>query len=155
MPERVARSIFRGVSASLGLLRGVSASERWLGAALLAAALALTVFLQRIQLELRREEAAKWWVSNGRDLVNVLSLAALYGSVWMLGFSGPCALLLAATLLLLLNLLEAFLLQRPSLPAQALSLGLALALCAPLVAMPERVSWALNEIASQLIRASG
>jgi hypothetical protein len=129
----------------------VTSGRQLAGDALLMGALALTVFLQRVQLELRREEAAKWWASNGRDLVNLLSLGAIYAGMRVLGLPSPSALILAATLLLGLHLFETFLLRRPRTPAPtALSLGFALLAALPVLLWPLAVHEALRAAASRV-----
>ena len=124
----------------LGLYRELSAVSRLAGSAALLGSLALTVALQRLQLELKRADTRRWWASNGRDLINLLAFGALGGSLLVVGFPAPAALLLGATMLLVLQLFEALLLNWPRLPAPtALSLGVAFALACPVLLSPNRV----------------
>lgn len=125
--------------------------SRHAASAAFVAALALTVALQRLQVALVRAEPSVWWASNGRDLINAFSLGALGVTLWFMGFPGPSALFLAATVLLALNLFETVLLRglKPALNA-SLSLLAILLMLSPLLASPERVNLWLNSLAAQL-----
>ncbi|MGI5860794.1 MAG: hypothetical protein ACOX6T_01925 [Myxococcales bacterium] len=117
----------------------------------LIAALALTVALQRLQVVLVRAESSVWWASNGRDLINAFSLGALGTTLWLMGFPGPAALFLAATILLVLNLFETVLLRRLAPVWNAgLSLLAVVVLISPLLVAPDRVNAWLNVLATQL-----
>lgn len=133
------------------LLGDYAGASRLTGAAALVGSLAVTVVLQRLQTALVSAESSRWWASNGRDLINAVSLAALGGALWYLGFSGPTALVLGTTLLLVLNLFESVLFGRlKPLSNGVLSWLSAIALVAPLLLAPERVNDWLNALAAQL-----
>lgn len=85
---------------ALGLYLPPPASAQWLAQAVLAGALVVTSVLERFQVRLAEAEPARWWASNGRDLVNALALATLWLALRVGGYSGPIALAAAALLLL-------------------------------------------------------
>lgn len=134
----------------LGAFRHYEAASRLAGHFSFCGALALTVAFQRWQYALRDDQTA-WWASNGRDLINSCCWAALFLSLYLVGFPGPSALLLAATLLLVLNLLEGAILAWPKAPfPTALSLLVALSLGVPIILAPRDVHRFLNTLAEAL-----
>jgi len=75
---------------------------RSLAAASYVAAVVGFLFVQEVDLLLRREERRKWWAGTGRDLLNAAGLVAIAGALRFRGFSGPAALLVGGTLTLVL-----------------------------------------------------
>lgn len=75
---------------------------RTLACAAYAAAVLAFLVAQEWDLALRREEARAWWAGSGRDLLNLAGLVALAGSLRLLGFTWPAALLVGGTLTLAL-----------------------------------------------------
>lgn len=73
---------------------------RVLAAAAYAGAVVVFLLVQELDLRLRREEHRKWWAGNGRDLLNLVGLLALSGSLRLRGFTPPAALLVGGTLTL-------------------------------------------------------
>ena len=127
------------------------AISRQAGSAALIAALALTVALQRLQAALVRAESSVWWASNGRDLINAFSLAVVGTTLWLMGFPGPAALFLSATILLVLNLFETVLFRGMAPGWNAgLSLLAIVVLIGPVLVVPDRVNAWLNLLAAQL-----
>jgi hypothetical protein len=76
--------------------------EEALAAALHLAAVAAFLLLGELGLWLRRAEHRAWWAGSGRDLLNVLGLVAIAGTLRLLGLSWPAALLVGGTETLLL-----------------------------------------------------
>lgn len=134
--------------ASLGSFDPLPGDWRPLALAAWALALALAVALQRWQVGLRRAETARWWVSNGRDLLNLLALGILAGALLLLGFPGPAALLLGATILLPLILLATAAVRRERL--SALLPALAALLGVPVAVAPDRVHVFVASLATRL-----
>jgi hypothetical protein len=136
---------------AFGSYRDIGPAWRAVGIAVLLLSLGATVVLQRVQLALSREEASIWWASNGRDLLNAVSLGLVGLALWLVGFSGPIAVLVGATVLLLLNLFESFLSRGPG---QAWPTGLAflvaLTLAAPLVIAPASVQLIVTRAVARL-----
>ena len=134
-----------------GSFHPLTAASRVVGSTALVAALGLAVWLQRVQLEMRRAERSVWWVSNGRDLINACALAAILGALWLVGFPVGSALLVGATVLLAVNLfLRAVLLRTPWRAKGLLAFGLALVLAAVVLVAPERVHELANLAAARL-----
>lgn len=75
---------------------------RILGGAVYAVAVVGFLLAQELDLRLRREERRKWWAGTGRDLLNVVGLLALSGSLHLRGFAPPAALLVGGSLTLAL-----------------------------------------------------
>jgi hypothetical protein len=137
----------------LGEYRGVAAVPRSVGSLAFCASVILTVAMQRVQLALRREEAALWWASNGRDLVNALSLLALVASLRLIGFPGASALLVGATALLGLNLSESIRADKPrALTREALCLAMVVGVTAPVLLFPAEVHSAMSAVVDFLAR---
>jgi hypothetical protein len=135
----------------LGVFRGSPGGTRLAGQLALVGSLALTVWLQQLELRLRREEAALWWASNGRDFINGFSLAAILLSLWLNGLPGPSALLGGSTLLLAIILFERVLLRQPGLEHPVLyALLFALALATPFLVDAASVHSALTWAALRL-----
>lgn len=72
--------------------------------AVAAQAAAVVGFLLVLELDvrLRREEHRTWWAGNGRDLLNLLGLLAIGGSLLLRGLHPPAALLVGGALTLAL-----------------------------------------------------
>ena len=135
----------------LGVFRISPGGSRLAGQLALVGSLALTVWLQQLELRLRREESALWWASNGRDFINGISLAAIILSLWLNGLPGPSALLGGSTLLLATILFERVLLRRPRFGHPVLfALFFALALAAPFLVDAAAVHGALTQAALRL-----
>jgi hypothetical protein len=77
-----------------------SGAARALAAAAFVGSVVGFLLVQEIGLRLRREERRAWWAGSGRDLINVVGLLAIAGSLRLAGFSGPAALLVGGTLTL-------------------------------------------------------
>ncbi len=112
--------------------------------------LLLTSLLERLQQRLREAEVATWWVSNGRDVLNVFALAACTLGLRFLGFHGPLALCLAAILTLSLGLLQSVIEDR-RLPF-AFSLGAALLVGVPVALQP---AWFASTLRAGLVLLFG
>jgi hypothetical protein len=131
-----------GADEAVGSFRILDPSVQWVGRGAYLAALCATGFLERVQFGLRFLEARTWWASNGRDVLNAAAFAALTGSAWLIGFSPPIALVLGATVLVLVNALQSALRRRRS--ATWMSMGLAVALGLPVLIAPADVDGALR-----------
>ncbi|MBI5547405.1 MAG: hypothetical protein HY901_26280 [Deltaproteobacteria bacterium] len=89
--------------AALFWLGGFSSpTGAWRALALVAwaAALILAVLSQVWQMGLRQIETSRWWASNGRDFLNLAALGALVAALRGMGFGGPAALIVGASVLL-------------------------------------------------------
>lgn len=102
------------------------------------ALLCVVALLERLQYRLREAEPARWWASNGRDVVNVFALATMALGLSVLGFSGPLAFGIAATFVILLSACQGELERHPN--AVMLSVLAALALGAPILLIPARLA---------------
>jgi len=104
--------------------------------AVVLSALFASILLQEIALWLRKQERSAWWASNGRDVANALALAFLLLAIRWLGASWDVALLLGATITLVLTALARALvgwMRRPWLLVAAVGLALIL----PVAIWPE------------------
>ncbi len=104
--------------------------------------LLLTAVLERLQTRMREDEVSTWWVSNGRDILNAFALAACALGLRLLGFRGPLALCLAATLTVVLSLIQGLIVDRKW--PYGLSLVAALAVGLPVAVWPLPVARALR-----------
>jgi hypothetical protein len=105
--------------------------------AVVLSALAVSILFQEIALRLREQERSAWWASNGRDVANALALALLLLAIRWLGASWDVALLLGATITLVLTAVARALLGRLRRPWMVVAVvGVVLVL--PLVLRPER-----------------
>lgn len=120
----------------LGGYRELAPPARLIGNAVFVGMLLLTTLLERLQLQLRATESAKWWASNGRDAVNAFAVASMALGLKVIGFTGPMAFLIASTLVLLMSALQPSSNRRQSMK---LSMTLALVLGLPVVAAPTLV----------------
>lgn len=135
----------------LGVFRSAPPGARLAGQLALVGSLALTVWLQQLELRLRREDAALWWASSGRDVINGMSLAAIVLSLWLNGFPGPSALIGGATLLLAIILFERVLLRSRALKRPlGLALLFAVAAAAPFLLDAQAVHAGLTRAAQSL-----
>lgn len=127
---------------SLGTFGEFGAATHWLGRLAFVLALGLTGYLERTQFRLRFLESRTWWASNGRDVLNAVAFAALFSTALLIGFSGPIALLLAGTVVVLMNMLQSALgLRRgATLTSILFSLGLGM----PVVIAPRWVDGAVR-----------
>jgi len=128
--------------------------ERQAAALALLAAVAAAVRLEEVGDRLRREEHRAWWASNGRDVINALALLAIAGSLVLMGFPGPAALVLGGVLTMALT---GVCVVEGRLPARArprlVALGLGLLLALPLVLFPAEVAGGLGALAARLFPA--
>ena len=111
---------------------------RVIGDGVFLASLAITGLLERLQFRLREREQRRWWISNGRDVLNGLAFGAMSLGLAAVGIPGPRALVLAALLLLLVSGVQAALGDRRL--SGWLALSVALALGAPVLIAPDSVS---------------
>jgi hypothetical protein len=107
-------------------------------------ALCATGVLERVQFGLRFLEARTWWASNGRDVLNASAFAALTGSAWLIGFSLPIAMVLGATVLVMVNALQSVFRTRRG--ATWMSMALAVALGSPALIAPAEVDRAIRAV---------
>ncbi len=129
------------------LLGGYSEPEpsvHWVGVVVFAAALCLTGVIERIQFRLRFFEARTWWASNGRDMLNLAAFGAIGAALLIYGFRGPMALVIACSLILLVNTVQSSLGTRRG--ATVLSALAALALGAPVLLLPSLVDRGLRSV---------
>lgn len=121
----------------LGGYRELAPTARILGSLVFLGALAIAAILERLQFKLRATESKTWWASNGRDVVNAFALAATSLGLWGVGFTGPIALAIAATVVVILSALQMMIERQRA--ALALSLGVALLLGSPVLIAPRQV----------------
>lgn len=119
--------------------------------ALLLASVALFVWFQELGQLLKREERRAWWAGSGRDLLNAAGFAAIAGSLRLFGFPAPGAVLVGATLTLVLFGAYVFMAVRvkPRHP-RAWALGAAAVISAPVVLWPAAVLALFDGIARAL-----
>jgi hypothetical protein len=132
-------------------LQARSGLERLAAALALLAAVASSVRLEELGDRLRREEHRAWWAGNGRDVINALALLAIAGSLVLMGFPGPAALVAGGVLTMALtgvNVIEGRLPVRAHPRLVALGLGLLLAL--PVLLFPAEVAGGLGALATRL-----
>ncbi|MDQ3266534.1 MAG: hypothetical protein M3Y59_23285 [Myxococcota bacterium] len=127
---------------ALGGYRELEPMQRALGSLVFVGTLVITGVLERLQFQLRETETTTWWASNGRDVVNLFALATMAIGLRVIGFTGPIALCIAATLVLLLSALQTALEKHPH--VWLWSLGAALALGAPVLIAPHSVQLAFR-----------
>jgi len=120
----------------LGGYRELAPPARMIGNAVFIGMLFLTTLLERLQLQLRATESAKWWASNGRDAVNAFAVASMALGLKVIGFTGPMAFLVASTLVLLMSALQPSAQRAQSM---VLSMALALVLGLPVLVAPKWV----------------
>lgn len=118
--------------------RELSLQGRVIGSAVYVLALVATAFLERFQFRLRATEQNTWWASNGRDVINTVALALMTFGLYMIGFKGPIALCIAATVVVLLTAAQLSFekLHR----ATVLTVALALLLGLPVLLTPRRTN---------------
>lgn len=124
---------------------------RALGTLAYLAAVSAFLLVQEIGLRLRREERRAWWAGTGRDLINAAGLVAIAGSLRLLGFSGPAALIVGGTLTLAMfgaSVLVATQTWTAHPRTWAFVLGLAFAL--PVLLFPAAIVGAFAEVAGLL-----
>jgi len=122
---------------ALGGYQELAQPGRLIGAVGFLGMLLATAALERLQFQLKAAEASKWWASNGRDVVNAVALGAMAIGLRVIGFTGPIALSIAATLVLVLSAAQTALEKRGG--AGLLSVGLAVVLGAPVLLAPRPV----------------
>ncbi len=128
-----------------------SAGERTLAAVLYLAAVALLVLLQEVGLRLRREERRAWWAGNGRDLLNAVGCAAVTAALCAYGFPVPAALVVGASLTLVLFGTSIFMETRAGIARpRAWALAAALVIAVPILLVPGMVVRAVARVAAAL-----
>ncbi len=133
-----------------------SGAARLTAAAAYLAAVALLVLLQEVGIWLRREERRAWWAGNGRDLLTMLGFAAVTAALRAFGFPAPPALVVGATLTLLLFGTSIFMETRARVASpRAWAVGVGLLFSGPLLLFPEGVLTALQRVATRLFPAGG
>ncbi len=135
-------------------LESRSEVERLAAALALLAAVASAVRLEELGDRLRREEHRAWWASNGRDVINGLAVLAIAGSLVLMGFPGPAALVAGGVLTMALTgvcVIEGRLPERAHPRLVALALGFLLAL--PVLVFPSEVAGGLGALAARLFPA--
>src|SRR5207245_2232853 len=100
--------------------------------------LMLTALLERLQLQLKATEGSKWWASNGRDVVNGFAFAAMVLGLRIIGFTGPIALAIAATMVIAISVAQSSLARFPQ-ASQAVSMAAAVAVGVPVILVPHLV----------------
>jgi hypothetical protein len=115
----------------------VDAWGRWVGDAVFLLALVLTGLLERMQIRLRASEKRRWWASTGRDAINALAFGTMAVGLGVVGFTGPVALAIAASLLLLVTAVQSALGERKW--SGAIALVAAGGLGVPVIAAPRAV----------------
>jgi hypothetical protein len=120
----------------------VESGAPWAGRIAFLGALCLTGVLERFQFGLRFLEGRTWWASNGRDILNGVAFAALTASAWWIGFEPAVAMVNGATVLVLVNALQAALGQRRG--ATWMSVALAVALGSPTLVAPGAMDRAIQ-----------
>lgn len=124
------------------------ATSHWVGRLSFVVALCATGILEHAQFRLRFLEAKTWWASNGRDLLNAAAFAALWAACGLIGFSGPMGLVIAATVLVLINVLQSAVGLRRG--AVVISVMAALALGLPVAIAPRAVDGLLRSLLATL-----
>lgn len=130
---------------ALGGYRELLPGAQAVGDLAFIALLCLTALLERLQFQLRATEASHWWLSNGRDVLNAFALGLVALGLKVVGFTGPLALAIAATLVILLSLFQTSLGRYPRL-STLLSVGAALGLGAPILLAPYPVASAFRSL---------
>jgi hypothetical protein len=121
----------------------------WVGALGYLATLGVAGLLERIQYRLKADESRAWWVSNGRDVLNAVALAAVSAGLWIYGFRGPLVVCVAATVVLLLSVWQ---MRLESSPRSTLwSMVAALVLGTPALLAPAWVAHALGGAVAALV----
>ncbi len=122
----------------LGTYRALSPPMSYLAALVFVGVLCVAALLERLQFQPRATEGSTWWASNGRDVVNLFAFAAISLGLRVVGFAGPIALAISATMLVALIALQSSLDKYPRLSA-GLSVALALTLGGPILLAPRWV----------------
>lgn len=123
---------------ALGGYRPLPDEARWVSVGVFLALLCVVALIERFQYRLRDQEPARWWASNGRDVVNVFALAMMTVGLGVLGFDGPLAFGIAASFVILLSAFQGALERHPS--AVYLSVLTALLLGAPILLIPAQLA---------------
>lgn len=127
---------------ALGGYRPLPPGARGLATFVFLALLWVVAWLERLQHQLRDEEPARWWASNGRDVLNVFALAMMAVGLKVLGFDGPLAFGIAASFVILLSAFQRELAPRPGSGRGpgVRSLVAALLLGAPILIVPAQLA---------------
>jgi hypothetical protein len=129
---------------ALGGHRDLSGLARAAGDLAVLLALLITARLEHLQFQLRASEASRWWASNGRDVVNALATGVMTLGLYLVGFKGPIAFLLAASLVVFLTGVQSVL-ERSRHVGLTSSL-LAIAFGLPIVFVPDAVDQLLRRV---------
>lgn len=133
-----------------------SGAARLLAGATYLAAVVAFLLLQEFGLKLRRAEHRAWWAGSGRDLLNLAGLAAIAGSLRLVGFSGPAALVVGGTLTLALFGASVFVAtQTPTAHPRAWAVAAGLAFALPVLFQPDKFAHAVAAVAHALFGAPG
>jgi hypothetical protein len=128
-----------------------SAAARSLAAVAILAATFLVIFLQEIGFRLRRDEHRAWWAGTGRDFLNAAGFAAIAGSLRLLGFPTPAALLLGGTITLVLFGVYVFVATRtPAARPRAWAILIGLSATLPVLVWPAEVLAILGSVMAAL-----
>jgi hypothetical protein len=134
----------------LGGYQELVSTRGWLGNGAFLLALVLTALLERLQFQLRSAEAKAWWASNGRDVLNAFAFGVMALGLHGLGFTGPLALGLAATLVLVLSAVQTSLAQHRL--STVLSVATAFLLGLPVLIFPGRVHGLFRGVLQSLFK---
>lgn len=137
-------------SEALGRFGEYGAASQGIGRVAFVAALVATGVIERWQFKLRAQEAKTWWASNSRDVLNAAAFGVLWGAAALIGFSGPLCLLLAASLLVLLNTIQSALGEGKG--GTRVSVALALVMGLPIALAPLTVDRLIHQAAGFLFR---
>jgi hypothetical protein len=118
-------------------------TSAWIGDLALVVSLGVAVFFLHLAHVLKLHQRDTWWASNVRDAVNLLAVLSLFGAITWQGFALPIALLLAATITLLLTVVMDALAPHVRHPAWGV-LAAAVAVALPLLFAPARSAEAVN-----------
>lgn len=133
---------------ALGGYRPLPEAARWIAVGVFLGLLCVVALLERFQYLLRDQEPARWWASNGRDVVNVFALAMMALGLDVLGFDGPLAFGIAASFVILLSASQGAFERHPS--AVLLSVIAALVLGAPILLIPAQLASAYRDVVRTL-----
>jgi hypothetical protein len=133
---------------SLGGYHEGALSTRVLASALFSGILCLVAILERVQRQLKENEGARWWASNGRDVLNLFNFGVLAYGLVLLGFFGPLVLLLSALMVVLLTAVQGLFRQSGS--ADLASMLFTLAVGLPPLLFPRQLTEVAREALTRL-----
>lgn len=135
-------SVLRQAIDRLGGYEPMALPARPLGTFAFVVTVIAVGWIERLQYRLKRLESSKWWASNGRDVLNIIAVALMMGGLKLIGFTGPLAFCIAATLVIILSALQMSLSTHKH--QAALSAGVGLVLSAPVLIFPAQVDAAFT-----------